>query len=91
MKDLQKLNLTTGEEEVLTDLISQLYAEPGFTDVSCEDIAHGSIYTLNQVKGYIGSLTKKGIVSTFDNGEYQLVILNEYYYYLHPEWKLEIQ
>ena len=85
MKDL---NLTQLEEQVLNSLISQLYAEEGFSDVDAKDIASNIKVDIKSVRGSLGSLVRKGIVSIDGNdSNYQIIYLNRAYYYLHPEWK----
>ena len=77
---------TDMEKKVLKNLIDQLYAEPGFSDVGVKDLASETKLSVNEVKGVIGSLTKKGIVSVGDKDFGGLIYLNHKYYYLHPEW-----
>jgi len=84
------LNLTGLEQEVLTSFINNLYAEPGFSDVSAEDIAVEIHININSVRGALGSLVKKGIVDIVDMGTgYKIIYLCDDYYYLHPEWSSE--
>lgn len=87
---MKNLNLTQLEEQVLTSFISGLYAEAGFSDVDANDIAQWINVDIKSVRGALGSLVRKGIVSTDDNGSYIIIYLNPDYYYLHPEWSKEI-
>jgi predicted transcriptional regulator len=89
---MKNLNLTQLEEQVLTSFINGLYAEPGFSDVDAKDIAGWINVDIKSVRGSLGSLVRKGIVGidSTDAG-YQIIYLNEGYWYLHPEWKREIE
>lgn len=87
---MKNLNLTQLEEQVLNSLISQLYAEPGYSDVDANDIARDIKVDIKSVRGSVGSLVRKHIIGTDDNGEYVIIYLNEAYYYLHPEWSKEM-
>lgn len=103
MKTLKDLNLTELEKSFVENLIPELYAEPGFTDVEVKEVAEKMGIDVKSAKGVLGSLCKKGILSTqlHDPSElkrvgkrlklvivkYEFIILNENYYYLHPEWK----
>jgi DNA replication protein DnaD len=88
----QQINLTDLEQTLLTELISGLYAEEGFSDVDAKDLAQGTGINIKIVRGALGSLVKKGIVSIeqTDNWgaeeQFQLIYLNEDYYYMHPRW-----
>jgi hypothetical protein len=92
MKDL---NLTPLETKTLTAFIDELYAEPGFSDVDAKDLSKITGIPTKSIRGVIGSLVQKGILSTVETDSYgapeQFVIiyLNEAYWYLHPEWKEE--
>lgn len=80
------------ETQVIESLVSQLYAEPGFSDVDAHDISR-DITTLPTkiVRGVLGSLVKKGVIGidTNDSG-YDIIYLNQSHWYLHPEWKKEV-
>lgn len=89
--EAQQINLTDLEQKLLTELIGNLYAEEGYSDVDAKDLAHGTKTDIKIVRGALASLVKKGIVSveTFQNwGEqaYQIIYLNEDYWYMHPRW-----
>jgi len=90
-----KTEFTQLEEQVLNALIENLYAEPGFSDVDANDLAEATGIPTKQVRGVLSSLIKKGVV-TLDRTDnwgaenYVIVYLNEAYWYLHPEWKSEI-
>lgn len=80
------------EKQVIESLVSQLYAEPGFSDVDVHDISR-DITTLPTkiVRGVLGSLVKKGVIGidTNDSG-YDIIYLNQSHWYLHPEWRKEV-
>ena len=80
------------ETQVIESLVSQLYAEPGFSDVDAKDISR-DITTLPTkiIRGVLGSLVKKGVIGidTNDSG-YDIIYLNQSHWYLHPEWKKEV-
>lgn len=80
------------EKQVIESLVSQLYAEPGFSDVDVHDISR-DITTLPTkiIRGVLGSLVKKGVIGidTNDSG-YDIIYLNQSHWYLHPEWKKEV-
>jgi DNA-binding MarR family transcriptional regulator len=85
------LKLTQLEENVLTSLISLLYAEAGYSDVDARDIAKDINVDIKSVRGALGSLVKKNIIEIEDNdGGYQLISLRTEYWALHPEWKNEM-
>lgn len=87
-----QIKLTELEQTLLTELIGSLYAEEGFSDVDAKDLAFGTGIDIKIVRGGLGSLVKKGVVSIeqTDNWgadeQFQIIYLNEDYYYLHPRW-----
>jgi hypothetical protein len=87
------LQLTPMETQVMEAFISDLYAEPGFSDVSPQDLQRMTKIPMTSFKGVIGSLTKKGLIHIADGRdmgiEFDIVYLSSDYYYLHPEWKNE--
>jgi len=82
--------LTIKEGIVMEQLIGALYAEPGFSDVSPRDLVKLTGIPMESLRGVLGSLTKKAIISIEDNDEWSasedIVYLNEDFYYMHPEW-----
>lgn len=87
MKTLAELGLTELEQKFVETLITELYAEPDFTDVGVKEISKKMNCTVDSAKGVLGSLVKKGIVDVFENySGFDLVILNTKFYYLHPVW-----
>jgi DNA-binding MarR family transcriptional regulator len=86
-----QINLTELEQTLLTEFIGSLYAEEGYSDVDAKDLAQGTGIDIKIVRGALGSLVKKGIVSieTMQNwGEkaYEIIYLNKDYWYMHPRW-----
>jgi DNA-binding MarR family transcriptional regulator len=77
------------EFKVLTCLINSLYAEPGFSDYGVSDLAAELKMKVNTVKGVVGSLCKKQIVYT--DRDFDVVVLNRGYWFLHPEWCDEVE
>jgi len=89
MKTINELGLTELELKVLEAEIDLLYAEPGFSDIDCTDLAKSTSLKINTVKGVVGSLCKKGILFA-EMGDFQgLIYLSSNYWYLHPVWKDE--
>jgi DNA-binding MarR family transcriptional regulator len=89
---MKNIDLTHLEEQVLESLISDLYAEPGFSDVDAHDISRNTKIDIKSVRGAVGSLVKKGIIYSDKNDSgYVLLCLTEQYYYLHPRWEEQHQ
>lgn len=89
---MKQVTITTLEYLFITTLIDQLYAEEGFSDVDIIDMAREMALTLPECKGVLGSLTKKGLVHTYD--EYRcavnnspIIYLADGLYHLHPTWE----
>lgn len=89
------LQLTELETKVLENLIENLYAEPGFSDVDAKDISHSTGIPTKSIRGVLSSLVKKGIVFLEETDsfgapeQFVLIYLNNSHWYLHPEWKEE--
>jgi predicted transcriptional regulator len=84
------IELTQLEAQVLKNLIDNLYAEAGFSDVDARDIADNIKVNIKSVRGALGSLVKKGIVTIENNGAgFDIIYLNPAHYYLHPSWSKE--
>ena len=91
MEAIKDLNLTQLESQVLGSLISQLYAEAGFSDVDAKDIARATKVDIKSVRGALGSLVRKDIIDIDGNDSgYQIIYLNKAYWTLHPQWKNEV-
>jgi len=85
------ITLTQLEAQVLKSLINQLYAEAGFSDVDAKDIANDIKVSIKSVRGALGSLVKKDVITIDNNGAgYEIIYLNRSHYYLHPEWSKEL-
>ena len=90
-------NFTHLETKVLESLIANLYAEPGFSDVSDQDLVNNTGIPSKSIRGVLSSLGKKGVIfqeSARDLGiegaDFNtIVFLNSNHYHLHPEWCLE--
>jgi len=89
---MENLDLTVLEQKVLNQFINGLYAEPGFSDMDASDLVSEGM-DIKQVRGVLGSLQKKGIVSIQEpnDGGYKIIDLNEGYWYLHPYWKDQVR
>jgi hypothetical protein len=92
-ENIQKENLTVLEKHTIQSLINDLYAEPGFSDVSPQDLSRLTEIPMKSLRGVLGSLVQKGYVSIAEhpNGkdmgiECDIVYLDESFYYLHPTW-----
>jgi DNA-binding IscR family transcriptional regulator len=88
---MNELNLTELESLTLTALIGGLYAEPGFSDVDVNDLSSELEISTKVLRGVLGSLVKKGIVSVEENGGgYDIIHMREKYWYLvNEEWASE--
>lgn len=88
---LNTTGLTQMENKALANLIANLYAEPGFSDHSPQDIARETKIPMKSLRGVLGSLSKKGYIFIYEKeylgSEMDIVYLSENYYHLHPEWK----
>lgn len=67
------VTVTANEKNVLDTLIGELYAEAGFSDVDCADLARITKTPVASIKGTIGSLVKKGLVATDEMQNFGLV------------------
>jgi hypothetical protein len=90
MKFLE-LNLTELESKTLNAFIRGLYAEPGFSDVDVNDLSSILEIPTKVLRGVLGSLVKKGIISIEENGGgYDIIYMREKYWYLvNEEWASE--
>ena len=90
MKFLE-LDLTELESLTLTAFIGGLYAEPGFSDVDVNDLSSELEISTKVLRGVLGSLVKKGIISIEENGGgYDIIHMRERYWYLvNEEWASE--
>ena len=89
------LQLTDLETQVLENLINNLYAEPGFSDVDAKDISSSTGIPMKSIRGVISSLVKKGIVhleetdNMWASEQFVIIYLHDSHWYLHPQWKEE--
>jgi hypothetical protein len=85
------INLTELESKTLNAFIGGLYAEPGFSDVDVNDLSSELEISTKVLRGVLGSLVKKGIVSIEENGGgYDIIHMREKYWYLvNEEWASE--
>ena len=74
------------EANVLMCLISNLYAEKGFSDVESSDIACRLHYDEAVVNAAISGLEERGLVSVGEGHFKGIIYLNNKYHYLHPKW-----
>jgi hypothetical protein len=92
-KSIEELNLTALEVQVLESFISQLYAEAGYSDVDVSDLESITNISSKVLRGALGSLVKKEIVSVDKNSGgcgYDIIYLREQFWYLHSqEWASE--
>jgi DNA-binding GntR family transcriptional regulator len=87
---INELNLTELETKTLTTFIGGLYAEPGFSDVDVNDLSSELGISTKVLRGALGSLVKKNIVSIDSNGSYDIIYLREEYWYLvNEDWAAE--
>tara|TARA_R100000306_G_C4352499_1_gene130861 strand:- start:5 stop:388 length:384 start_codon:yes stop_codon:yes gene_type:complete len=90
--------LTKKENAVLAALITNLNAEPGFSDCEAWQVRNtyvdqnGAIENADQViGGVLGSLENKGYIefvdgTVNDEDDYRLVCLTREYWHLNPAW-----
>ncbi len=84
--NIENLNLTELESKVLESFIGSLYAEPGFSDVDANDISSDLGISTKIIRGALGSLVKKGIVSLDENDSgYVIIYLDTKYWSLVNE------
>jgi hypothetical protein len=84
--NITELNLTELETKTLTTYVGCLYAEPGFSDVDVKDLSEVTGISTKSIRGALGSLVKKGVVTvnTNDSG-YDIIDLNVRYWHLVNE------
>mgnify|MGYP000958254002 CR=1 FL=1 len=80
------MNITWLEDKTLSTFISCLYAEPGYSDVDVNDLSEELGIPTKTIRGALGSLVKKGVVTinTNDSG-YDIIDLNTSYWHLVNE------
>jgi DNA-binding IscR family transcriptional regulator len=84
--NLTELKLTDLESKTLTAFTGCLYAEPGFSDVDVKDLSEVTGISSEIIRGALGSLVKKGVVTINPNdGGYDIIDLNVRYWHLVNE------
>jgi DNA-binding MarR family transcriptional regulator len=84
--NINELNLTELELKTLSTFIDCLYAEPGFSDVDVNDLSEELGISTKIIRGALGSLVKKGLVTIDNNGQgYDIIYLNTPYWHLVNE------
>lgn len=89
--NISEMNLTELESKTLESFVLSLYAEPGYSDVDANDISADLGISTKIIRGALGSLVKKGIVTidTNDSG-YDIIYLNtEYWHLVNENWAEE--
>ena len=83
---ITELNLTELETKTLTTFVGCLYAEPGFSDVDVKDLSEVTGISTKSIRGALGSLVKKGVVTVNPNDSgYDIIDLNVSYWHLVNE------
>ena len=71
LQEIKKNNSITTSESIVLDCLNEMlcgnFGEL-YSNVGCSDIAHSTKINLESVKGVVGSLVKKGILSTCNPG-----------------------
>lgn len=85
------IELTELESKTLTTFVDCLYAEPGFSDVDVNDLSECLGISTKIIRGALGSLVKKGVVTIEKNdSNYDIIYLNTSYWYLvNEDWAEE--
>ena len=91
--NITELNLTELETKTLTTFVGCLYAEPGFSDVDVSDLSEVTGFSTKSIRGALGSLVKKGVVTVNPNDSgYDIIDLNVRYWHLVNEsWAEEAE
>ena len=88
--NINELNLTELESKTLNTFVSCLYAEPGFSDVDVKDLSDELGISTKIIRGVLGSLVKKGVVTIDNNGQgYDIIYLTTPYWHLVNEFWAE--
>jgi predicted transcriptional regulator len=88
--NINELNLTELESKTFNTFVSCLYAEPGFSDVDVNDLSEELGISTKIIRGALGSLVKKGLVTIDNNGQgYDIIYLNTPYWHLVNEYWAE--
>jgi hypothetical protein len=89
--NISELKLTELESKTLNTFIGCLYAEPGFSDVDVNDISECTGISTKSIRGALGSLVKKGVVTINKNDSgYDIIDLNiNYWSLVNEDWAEE--
>lgn len=80
------IELTELESKTLKTFVDCLYAEPGYSDVDVNDLSECLNISTKIIRGALGSLVKKGVVTIEKNdSNYDIIYLNTSYWYLVNE------
>jgi DNA-binding MarR family transcriptional regulator len=91
--NITELNLTELETKTINTFVGCLYAEPGFSDVDVKDLSEVTGISTKSIRGALGSLVKKGVVTVNPNDSgYDIIDLNVRYWHLVNEsWAEEAE
>lgn len=91
--NISELKLTELESKTLNTFVGCLYAEPGYSDVDVNDLSSELGISTKVLRGALGSLVKKGVVTINPNdGGYDIIDLNVHYWHLVNEsWAEEAE
>jgi len=84
---MKKVIFTALEDKVLKSLVSNLYAERHFSDLSPSDISKDTNVSRKSLRGVLASLVRKKVIFIADDDNF--VHLEKAFFYLHPTWKNE--
>lgn len=89
--NISELKLTELESKTLNTFVGCLYAEPGFSDVDVSDISECTGISTKSIRGALGSLVKKGVVTINKNDSgYDIIDLDVNYWSLvNEDWAEE--
>lgn len=94
-ENIKDLNLTKMEHLVLRNIILNLYAEAGFTDLEASDLTKNLLMEMKVLRGVISSLVQKGYISVdeFESSSVKrnFICLREEFYHLHPLWRTAVK
>lgn len=69
----ESVKLTENEKAVMSVVSKLQIEEYGFSSIFTEDIAREMGVTINSVRGYVGSLVKKGLLWMEENESFEVV------------------
>ena len=91
--NISELKLTELESKTLDTFVGCLYAEPGFSDVDVNDLSSELGISTKVLRGALGSLVKKGVVTINPNDSgYDIIDLNiRYWHLVNENWAEEAE